>query len=141
MLGDPAAGVPCSFATCRASNNLSQYIQCMQVTLEKQARQLDVMKACAPAAGPGAAKGKGRKAERLEKSMKMGVFRELTAIRWKQALVVRSWVGCREAQCSEAGGGFRVLIPLVPLIPSKGLPSKQGRAVCKVLTLSTHRYT
>lgn len=61
----------------------------VQVTLEKQARQLDVMKAGVPAAGPGAAKGKGRKAERLEKSMKLGVFRELTAIRWKQALVVR----------------------------------------------------
>lgn len=60
----------------------------LQVTLEKQARQLDVMKAGAPAVGSGATKGRGRKAERLEKSMKMGVFRELTAIRWKQALVV-----------------------------------------------------
>lgn len=58
------------------------------MTLEKQARQLDVMKAGAPAVGSGATKGRGRKAERLEKSMKMGVFRELTAIRWKQALVV-----------------------------------------------------
>jgi len=63
-----------------------------QATLEKQARQLDVMKAGAPAAGPGATKGRGRalKAERLEKAMKNGVFRELTAIRWKQAFVVRA---------------------------------------------------
>ncbi len=63
-----------------------------QATLEKQARQLDVMKAGAPAAGPGASKGRGRalKAERLEKAMKSGVFRELTAIRWKQAFVVRA---------------------------------------------------
>jgi hypothetical protein len=54
-----------------------------------------VMKAGAPAAGPGAGKGRGRalKAERLEKAMKTGVFRELTAIRWKQAFVVRA--ACR----------------------------------------------
>lgn len=63
-----------------------------QATLEKQARQLDVMKAGAPVAGPGATRSRGRalKAERLEKSMKTGVFRELTAIRWKQAFVVRA---------------------------------------------------
>ena len=83
------------------------------MTLEKQARQLDVMKAGAPAAGPGAAKGKGRKAERLEKSMKLGVFRELTAIRWKQALVVRSLVVCRGRF---QGNGARA--------GSKGLSSK-----------------
>ncbi|KAK9846660.1 hypothetical protein WJX81_008648 [Elliptochloris bilobata] len=108
----------------------------LKVTLEKQARQLDVMKAGAPAAGAGAAKGKGRKAERLEKSMKMGVFRELTAIRWKQALVVGVGLLALFQVCSRAFNGLVVAqLPFEPVwwfkgLARRGLPEGHAATAC-----------
>lgn len=61
----------------------------LQVSLDKQARKLDELKAQPHAPGPQGKAAKQKKVEKLERSIKMMLTKELGPQKFKQSLLVR----------------------------------------------------
>jgi hypothetical protein len=61
-----------------------------QVNVDKQARKLEEVKAQPHAPGPQGKAAKAKKVEKLERSIKMQMAKELNSVKLKQALVVCS---------------------------------------------------
>ncbi len=69
-----------------------------QVNLDKQARKLDDLKAQPHAPGPQGKAAKQKKVEKLDRSIKMMLTKELGPMKFKQSLLVSS-LGCA-SDCS-----------------------------------------
>ncbi len=67
----------------------------MQVSIDRQARKLDELKAAPHAPGPSGKAAKQKKVDKLDKAIKAQMAKELGTVKFKQALVVGDFVSCR----------------------------------------------